>query len=54
MVVVFLEYDFFVIYKPSHFHSIANVLFHISNAIENSRVPNQNVDVIYLFLLQLV
>lgn len=54
MVVVFLEYVFWVVYKPSHFHFVVDVLFQLLNAIENSRVPNQIVNVIFLFLLQLV
>ncbi len=53
MVVVFLEYVFWVVYKPSHFHFVVDVLFQLLNAIENSRVPNQIVNVIFL-LLQLV
>lgn len=32
MVVVFLEYDFLVVYKPSHSHFVVDVLFQLSNA----------------------
>jgi hypothetical protein len=54
MVVVFWEYDFLVVYKPIHSHSVVDVLFELLNAIENSRVLNQIVDVISSLLLQLV
>jgi hypothetical protein len=42
MVVVFLEYDFLVIYKPNHFHSIVDVLF-LSNAKKTQEFIIRNV-----------
>jgi hypothetical protein len=51
MVVVFLENNFFVFYKPSHYRYVVDVLFQLSNAIENSRVRNQTVYVIIFILI---
>jgi hypothetical protein len=49
---LFLEYNFLVVYKPRKSHSITDALSHLSTVDELSGVPNQVVDA-PLFLLQL-
>jgi hypothetical protein len=49
---LFLEYDFKIVYKPNRSHLMENVLGRILNHIELVRVLNQTYDV-HLFTLQL-
>jgi hypothetical protein len=53
MVVIFLEYEFIVVYKLQHTHVVANGLSKLPNSIEPTEVSNQIVDVT-LFHMQLV
>jgi hypothetical protein len=48
---LFLEYDFSIIYKPGRSHFVANALVQMLNVIKESGIPNQIMDVT-IFLLQ--
>jgi hypothetical protein len=48
---LFLEYDFIVIYKPQRTHLVVDVLFCLLHNIEPQGVPDQMVDV-FLFTIQ--
>ncbi len=50
---LFLEYEFIIVYKPSHTHVVANALSRFMNTIDSIRVPNQIIDAA-LFMLQLI
>ncbi len=50
---LFLEYDFSVIYKPRRFHFVVDALFRMPNLKEENGVLDQTMDIM-LFLLQLV
>jgi hypothetical protein len=41
---LFLEYDFIVVYKLSRTHVVANALLKLPNNIEPTGVPNQTID----------
>jgi len=41
---LFLEYDFTVVYKPSRIHVVANALSRLSNSVEPIGVFNQTID----------
>jgi hypothetical protein len=49
---LFLEYDFSMVYKPWHFHSVADDFSQLPNATKNQGVPNRSTDA-SLFILQL-
>jgi hypothetical protein len=49
---LFLEYDFKIIYKPGRSHLMANALSKLPNHIELVGIPNQTYDV-HMFTLQL-
>jgi hypothetical protein len=51
MLLLFLEYDFSVIYKPERSHFVADALSQMPNFIKESGVPYQTMD-LSLFLLQ--
>jgi hypothetical protein len=48
---LFLEYDFLVVYKPKHSYSMSDALSQLLDATKNSRVPIKTIDAL-LFLLQ--
>jgi hypothetical protein len=48
---IFLEYDFLVIYKLGRFHSMADSLSQMFDLIRKSGTPDQTMDA-PLFLLQ--
>jgi hypothetical protein len=50
--ILFLEYDFKIVYKPSRSHLMANALSKLTNHIEHVQVLDQTCDV-PLFTLQL-
>jgi hypothetical protein len=50
---LFLENDFFIIYKLGQSHLVVDVLYKLLNIIENLGVPNQTTNVLS-FLLQLI
>ncbi len=50
---LFLEYEFTIIYKPSCTHVVADSLFKLLDTIESTRVPDQTTNAT-LFMLQLV
>jgi hypothetical protein len=41
---LFLEYNFLMVYKPGHFHSVADALLRLPNATENSEVFDKTID----------
>jgi hypothetical protein len=47
---LFLEYNFFVVYKPKKFHSVVDALFQMPDLIEQKRILDQTMDTI-IFLL---
>jgi hypothetical protein len=49
---LFLEYDIKIIYKPCKSHLMADALNRLPNHIEPVKVPNQTCDV-HMFTLQL-
>jgi hypothetical protein len=51
-IVLFLEYDFLMVYKLGKSHSIVDVLSHLLASDEPSGMPDQIIDAT-LFLLQL-
>ncbi len=50
---LFLEYEFIVVYKLGHTHVVANALSRLLDTIEPTGVPDQTIDTT-LFMLQLV
>jgi hypothetical protein len=48
---LFFEYDFKIVYKPSRFHLMANALSRLPNPTEPIGIPNQTCDA-HLFTLQ--
>ncbi len=50
---LFLEYDSSVVYKPIKSHLVVEALLQLSNLGEPIGIPNQEIDV-YLFILELV
>ncbi len=50
---LFLEYEFIVVYKLGHTHVINDALFRLSDTTRSIGVPNQTTYVT-LFLLQLI
>jgi hypothetical protein len=46
---LFPEYDFWVVHKPGHSHFVANIFSSFLNAIENSRVFSQLLMLHYLY-----
>jgi hypothetical protein len=49
---LFLEYDFKIVYKPSRSHLMVDALSRLPNQIEHVGVPDQTCDA-HLFTLQL-
>ncbi len=49
---LFLEYDFSMVYIPRHYHSVVDALSRLLDAIENPRVLNKTIDA-SLFVFQL-
>jgi hypothetical protein len=49
---LFLEYDFKIVYKPSRSHLMAYALSRLPNQIEPIVIPNQTCDA-HMFTLQL-
>jgi hypothetical protein len=47
---LFLEYDFLIIYKPGRSQSMANSLPQIFDLIEENRIPDQTMDAPFFFL----
>jgi len=47
---LFLEYEFIVIYKPSRTHVVANVLSRLPNSSRPLGVPNHTLDASLLFV----
>ncbi len=41
MVIIFLEYDFTIVYKPRKTHVVANALSRLWNSTKTTCVPNQ-------------
>jgi hypothetical protein len=48
---LFLEYDFKIVYKPNRSHLIVNALNRLPNQAKPFNVPNQTTDA-HLFTLQ--
>jgi len=48
---LFLEYDFSMVYKPRCFRLVANVFLQLPDATKNPRVPNKIINA-SLFILQ--
>jgi hypothetical protein len=48
---LFLEYDFLVVYKPMCFHSVANIFSQLLDATKNLKVLDKTINT-PLFLLQ--
>jgi hypothetical protein len=49
---LFLEYNFLVVYRPRCFHLVVDVFLQLLDVIENSRVFEKTIDA-SLFILQL-
>jgi hypothetical protein len=47
---LFLEYNFAMVYKPRCFHFVVNVLSQLLGVIENLGIPNKNIDASLLIL----
>jgi len=50
---LFIEYDFIIVHKPSRSHLMANALNRLPNQIEHLGVPDHTYDA-HLFTLQLI
>jgi hypothetical protein len=50
---LFLKYEFIVVYKPSKTHVVANVLSKLPNSSKPLGVPNQTLDA-SLFSIELI
>jgi hypothetical protein len=49
---LFLDYDFLMVYKTGCSHFMVDAFFRLLDAIKNSGIPNQTIDA-SLFVLQL-
>jgi hypothetical protein len=47
---IFLEYEFTVIYKPGRTHVVVDALFRLPKSVKPLGVPNQTMDVHHYFL----
>ncbi len=41
---LFLEYEFIIVYKPNRTHVVDDVLFRLPNSLKPLGVPNQTID----------
>jgi hypothetical protein len=47
---LFLEYEFIIIYKPGRTHVVVDVLFRLPNSLKPLGIPNQTMDASLFFV----